>query len=121
MGGRDARAFYSLWNLDYKRPSGIFVCWRFGLFQKRYIPMCVCAADICGYCIEGAAIITKNRPIPCFNTGKGRFSETGRNTGASAVFLQSLQTQLHLFGPVKQNRHGKIVWLVVRLSVFWLC
>lgn len=42
VGGRDARAFYPVWNLDYKSPAGIFVCWRFSLFQKRYIPVCVC-------------------------------------------------------------------------------
>lgn len=44
--------FHPLWNLDYKSPAGIFVFWRFSLFQKRYIPMCMCVwvfADTCAF------------------------------------------------------------------------
>lgn len=44
VGGRDARAFYPLWNLDYESPAGIFFeCWQFSLFQKEvHSSVCAC-------------------------------------------------------------------------------
>lgn len=88
--------FYPWWNLDYKSPAGIFVCWRFSLFQKGvHSDVCVWAdgcvfvllSNIYQASIRGKAPTDlKMDPLHGITMVKRHISETTTN-GCSSCYV----------------------------------